>query len=75
MIRCTFFNDGIMTLPHGHALLQPIYQASLNKTSEQLQSDNHIDRLLNLEKELIAQHPRLRFLSAFYEQNRDKFIS
>ena len=67
------FSDGILTLPHGHALLQPIYNESHNKTSVQLQDDAHINKLLELEGDIIEKHPRLKYLRRFYDQNRHKF--
>ena len=67
------FSDGIMTLPHGHTLLKPIYDESYNKTSAELQDGVHINKLLELEGDIIAQHQRLQCLNRFYKQNRDKF--
>ena len=67
------FSNGVTTLPHGHALLEPIYKASFNKTSEQLQSDRHINELLEIEKDIVNKHPHLKRLNLFYAQNIDQF--
>ena len=44
------FQQGILSLQHGHALLKNIYKASKGKTSEELQRDDHLLKLCLIEQ-------------------------
>ena len=37
------FANGVMTLPHGHVALKPIYAAARGKSAIELQSNEHIE--------------------------------
>ena len=63
------FTNGVMTLPHGHVALASIYAAALGKTGLELQSNEHIERLRVLKRDIVAAHPRLLLLQQFYEMN------
>ena len=63
------FANGVMTLPHGHVALEPIYAAAFGKSAIELQSDEHIERLRILEQNIVVAHPRLHLLQQFYEAN------
>ena len=67
------FSNGITTLPHSHYLLKPIYDAGVGKTTEYLQSDEHIQKILEIEKELEQKHDKLRYMG-MYTQNIFTFI-
>ena len=68
------FSNGITTLPHGHDLLKPIYDAGEGKSTEELQSDEHIALILELEKAIELKHERLRLTGLFYTQNEHIYL-
>ena len=65
--------DGVQTLQHGHVLLKEIYAASKGKTSEQIQTDKHLQLLCGLEEEIYKKHPRLAIYNKFISENIGKF--
>ena len=68
------FSNGITTLPHGHSLLKPIYDECRGKIIEFLQTDNHIMRILAMEKEIEQKHEKLKYMGLFFTQNEYIFI-
>ena len=68
------FSNGVTTLPQGHTLLQPIVDAGRGKTTEYLQSDEHIKHILVLEKGIERKHERLRLTGLFYTQNEHIYL-
>ena len=68
------FGNGVTTLPHGHHLLKPIYGACRGKTTEYLQSDEHILEILELEKEIEKKHEKLRYMGMFFTQNEHIYM-
>ena len=68
------FANGITTLPHGHDLLKPIYDAGEGKSTEDLQSDEHIALLLELEKAIELKHERLRLDWFVHTQNEHIYL-
>ena len=68
------FRNGITTLPHGHDLLKPIYDAGQGKSTEELQSDEHIALILELEKGIESKHERLRLTGLFFSQNEHIYL-
>ena len=65
--------DGVQTLQHGHVLLKEIYEASRGKTSEELQTDKHLQLLCSIEEEIYNKHPRLAIYNKFMRENINKF--
>ena len=65
--------DGVQTLQHGHILLKDIYAASHGKTSEELQTDKHLQLLCSIEEEIYNKHPRLAIYNKFMQENINKF--
>ena len=68
------FSNGITTLPHSHYLLKPIYDAAVGKTTEYLQSDEHIQKILEMEKEIEKKHDKLRYMGMFFTQNEHIYL-
>ena len=68
------FSNGITTLPHGHCLLKPIYDECRGKSTEFLQTDKHIIRILAIEKEIEQKHEKLKYMGLFFTQNEHIFI-
>ena len=68
------FSNGVTTLPHGHVLLKPIIDAAEGKSTEYLQSDEHIAHVLELEKGIELKHERLRLTGLFFTQNEHIYL-
>ena len=68
------FSNGVTMLPHGHVLLKPIIDAAEGKSTEYLQSDEHIAHVLELEKGIELKHERLRLTGLFYTQNEHIYL-
>ena len=59
-----YFTDGITSLPHGHPLLQEIYEHRVGKTESEIQHDGIIGE--RLEQSAIARHRRLFLLNRIF---------
>jgi len=69
------FNDGILTLPHGHVLLHPIYNMIRDKDPNTIQSTEFIKDLCKLEDNVLLKHERLHYLHLFFKQNSEHLFS
>ena len=58
-VKNYIFNDGVTTLPHGHRLLRPIYEANMQTGYDQLFSEEHLTKLKIIENKIIESFPIL----------------
>ena len=55
-------------------MIKPIYDAGQGKSTEELQSDEHIALILELEKGIESKHERLRLTGLFFSQNEHIYL-
>ena len=60
--KCYYFTDGLLSLPHGHPALQPIYDRRRGMTEQEVQQD--LEESERLEKLIPQKNRRLHVTSA-----------
>ena len=73
MDKVYIFSDGVTTCPFGHYRLKPIIDFNESVSYSNLFSDDHIVKLLKLERDIVKEWPLIKKRMTVYEQHERHF--